>query len=110
MDYPDLAAAAARAVAEGKAQRAIVVDGVGIGSAMAANKVPGILAAMCTNAFEARNARVHNFANVMTLGGRTLGIEIAKQCVKIFLETASGEERHRRRVEKILALEGQSKA
>ena len=83
-----------------------MVDGVGIGSAMAANKVKGILAAKCNNIFEARNSREHNFANVLTLGGRTLGIEIAKAIVKTFLETPTGAERHRRRVEKILQIEG----
>lgn len=105
VDYPDIAAQVARAVKDGRAQRGIVVDGVGIGSCMAANKIPGIRAAHCTHAFEARNSREHNDAHVLCLGGRTLGTELAKQIVDIFLSTPFGGGRHAARVAKIEALE-----
>jgi len=105
VDYPDIALKIAELVISGEADRGIIVDGVGIGSAMAANKVPGILAAKCNGCLEARNAREHNYANVLTLGGRTIGIEIAKEIVKTFLETPGGAVRHKKRVEKILEIE-----
>jgi ribose 5-phosphate isomerase B len=105
-DYPDYAFEAARKVAEGKADRAVMIDSVGIGSAMAANKVKGVLAAKCNNSFEARSSREHNYANMLTLGSKIIGIEIAKEIVKIFLETPVGAERHQLRVQKILDFEG----
>ena len=105
VDYPDFAKAVAEAVAEGRADLGICVDGAGIGSAMAANKVPGVLAANCHDVSTARNAREHNFANVLTLGGRTLQASEAQAIVRAFLATPCGEERHRKRVEKIRALE-----
>lgn len=106
VDYPDLAAAAARSVAEGSAQFAVVVDGAGIGSAMAANKIAGARAAFCPDVASALNAREHNFANVLCLGART---EAAPEVVRTFLTTEQGgEERHALRVAKISALEGAS--
>ena len=105
VDYPDIALQVAEMVAGGKADLGIIIDGVGVGSAMAANKVPGILAAKCNGCLEARNAREHNYANVLTLGGRTLGIEIARETVKTFLSTRGGEARHQRRVRKILEIQ-----
>ncbi len=104
-DYPDYAFEAARKVAEGKADRAVMIDSVGIGSAMAANKVKGVLAAKCNNSFEARSSREHNYANMLTLGSKIIGIEIAKEIVKIFLETPGGAERYQLRVQKILDFE-----
>lgn len=104
-DYPEFALAVARAVANGKADRGIMIDSVGIGSAMAANRVPGILAAKCNNAFEARSAREHNYANVVTLGAKIIGIEMAKDIIKNFLNTGGGAERHKRRVQIILQLD-----
>lgn len=101
-DYPDFAFKAAEAVSAGKADRAIIIDSVGIGSAMAANRVPGVLAAKCNNTFEAHSAREHNYANVLTLGAKIIGSEIAKSIVQTFLETAGGAERHKKRIEKIL--------
>lgn len=101
-DYPDYAFKVAEAVAGGKADRGVMIDSVGIGSAMAANRVKGVLAAKCNNAFEARSAREHNYANVLTIGAKIIGIEIAKEIVKVFLETPGGEERHQERVKKIL--------
>lgn len=105
VDYPDVAEAVAREVAGGKAVRGILIDGAGIGSAMAANKIPGVLAANCHDVYTARNSREHNNANVLTLGSRNLGIDIVKEVVKVWLATGFGGGRHLQRVEKILALE-----
>jgi len=105
VDYPDFAYAVARLVAEGRAGRGIMVDGAGIGSCMAANKVPGIRAAMCYDLSTAANSREHNDANVLTLGGRLIGISLARQIVKTWLSTEFGGGRHARRVDKIMAIE-----
>ena len=105
VDYPDFAAAVAQAVAGGQCDVGIVVDGAGIGSAMAANKVPGVRAAVCWDEASAKNAREHNYANVLTLGGRMLPFELACRVVRTFLATEWGEARHGRRVDKITALE-----
>jgi len=101
-NYPDYAFKVAEAVSAGRVDRGIMVDSVGIGSAMAANRIKGVLAAKCNNGFEAHSAREHNYANVLTLGGKVLGSEVIKEIVTIFLTTKGGAERHRRRVEKIL--------
>ena len=101
-DYPDFAFKVAEAVAAEKADKGIMIDSVGIGSAMAANRVPGVLAAKCNNAFEAASAREHNYANVLTLGAKIIGSEMAKSIVKTFLETAGGADRHKKRIKKIL--------
>ena len=105
VDYPDLALAVARMVADGTACCGIVVDGAGIGSAMAANKVPGVRAANCHDISSARNSREHNYANVLTLGSGFLGTALALQIVETWLDTDWGAERHGRRVEKISAIE-----
>jgi ribose 5-phosphate isomerase B len=105
VDYPDFARAVAEAVARGNADLGICVDGAGIGSAIAANKVPGVRAAACHDVATARNAREHNFANVLTLGGRMLARQRAHEIVRAFLATAAGGERHAKRVEKITAIE-----
>lgn len=105
VDYPDYAAKVARAVAAGDYDRGIVVDGAGIGSCMAANKVRGIRAAMCYDVKTAVNSREHNCANVLTLGGPLLETGAAKEVVKVWLETPFGGGRHQRRVDKIMALE-----
>ncbi len=104
-DYPDYAFQVARAVAEGKMDRGIMIDSVGIGSAMAANKTQGILAAKCNDATEARSAREHNFANVLTLGAKIIGESTALDIVRTFLETKGGAIRHQRRVQKIMQAE-----
>jgi len=103
-DYPDFAFEVASMVSKGKVQRGIMIDSVGIGSAMAANRIKGVLAAKCNNAFEARSSREHNYANVLTLGAKIIGIEIAKEIVKVFLQTPGGAERHQKRIEKILSI------
>lgn len=105
VDYPDFAYAVAKLVSEGKAWRGIVVDGAGIGSCMAANKVPGVRAAMCYDVSTAVNSREHNDANVLTLGGRLIGTELAKAIVRTWLATDFGGGRHARRVNKIMEIE-----
>jgi ribose 5-phosphate isomerase B len=105
VDYPDIALAVAELVSAGRAWRGILVDGAGIGSCMAANKVPGIRAALCYDQATAVNSREHNDANVLTLGAGLIGPALAKQIVKVWLETEFGGGRHARRVEKIVAIE-----
>ncbi|MGC8838526.1 MAG: ribose 5-phosphate isomerase B [Anaerolineae bacterium] len=105
VDYPDFAYAVAKLVSEGRAWRGIMVDGAGIGSCMAANKVPGVRAAMCYDVSTAVNSREHNDANVLTLGGRLIGTELAKEIVRTWLTTEFGGGRHARRVEKIMEIE-----
>jgi ribose 5-phosphate isomerase B len=105
VDYPDYAIAVARAVASGAAQIGIMVDGAGIGSCMAANKIPGVRAAMCYDVTTAQNAREHNNANVLTLGGGLIGPRLALAIVEAFLATSFGAGRHATRVAKIDALD-----
>ena len=105
VDYPDFALAVARQVQDGKAWRGIVIDGAGIGSCMAANKVHGVRAAMCYDYATAVNCREHNDANVLTLGAGLIGPNLAKQIVDTFLTTEFGGDRHARRVDKIMAIE-----
>ena len=105
VDYPDFAVAVARAVAEGRARLGIMVDGAGIGSSMAANKVPGVRAALCYDITTAQNAREHNNANVLTLGGTLIGPRLAAEIAKTFLITPFGGGRHAGRVAKIDALD-----
>ena len=105
VDYPDVALAVGRAVRGADARLGILVDGAGIGSAMAANKVPGVRAALCVDAAAARNAREHNDANVLTLGARFIDLPRAREVVEAFLGSACTEERHARRVRKIMAIE-----
>lgn len=101
VDYPDFARAVARAVADGESRWGIVIDGAGIGSCMAANKVPGVRAALCYDISSARNSREHNHANVMTLGAGLIGDSLARQIVDAWLGTEWGGGRHARRVQKI---------
>lgn len=105
VDYPDFAHQVALAVALGRAKRGIVVDGAGIGSAMVANKVPGIRAAACSDEVQARNSREHNDANVLTLGSRLIPLENLRKVVAVFLTAELTEPRHRARVAKIEAVE-----
>ena len=105
VDYPDYAAAVAREVAGGRCARGIVVDAAGIGSSMAANKIPGIRCALCHDDATAVNAREHNDANVLALGARVVHRGLATRIVRLFLTTAFGGGRHERRVQKIMALE-----
>jgi ribose 5-phosphate isomerase B len=105
VDYPDYASLVAREVSEGRVHLGIIVDGAGIGSAMVANKVPGVLAANCWNAAAARNAREHNHANVLTLGSGHLDLAGAREVLAAFLSTPVGEGRHARRNRKTLDVE-----
>lgn len=105
VDYPDIALAVAKAVRSGQARFGILVDGAGIGSAMAANKVRGIRAALCVDAAAAKNAREHNDANVLTLGSRLIPLENVRKVVAVFLTADFTEPRHRARVAKIDAIE-----
>ena len=101
VDYPDYAFAVARSVQLGQTAFGLMIDGVGVGSAMVANKVPGVRAALCPDVFSAYNARAHNNANVLTLGSRTMGAESCKRILAEFLTTDFEGGRHARRVDKI---------
>ncbi len=104
-DYPDTACAVAKLVASGAASRGVAIDGAGIGSAIAANKIPGIRAALCYDRASARNAREHNNANILTLGGRLLTESQAREVLIIWLTTPFAGGRHQKRIDKITALE-----
>jgi len=107
VDYPDFAHAVARAVANGSSDLGIVIDGAGVGSAITANKVPGVRAAACYSVEVARNSREHNDANVLTLGSKTIGSAQMREIVTTWLSTEISEERHRKRVAKIDAIQRQ---
>lgn len=106
-DYPDIALKVAQLVAEGAASRGVIVDGAGIGSCMAANKVPGIRAALCYDRASAKNSREHNDSNVLTLGGRLLTEGQAEDVLRTWLGTPFGGGRHQARVQKITEIERQ---
>jgi ribose 5-phosphate isomerase B len=107
VDYPDFAHAVARAVADGVADLGIIVDGAGVGSAMTANKVPGVRAAACYSVAVARNSREHNDANVLSLGSKTITSAEMREIVTAWLATEISEDRHRKRVAKIDAIQRQ---
>lgn len=107
VDYPDFAHAVAREVASGACRYGIIVDGAGIGSAIVANKVPGVRAALCYDLSSARNSREHNHANVLTLGAGLIGEALAWQIVEEWLSVDWGGDRHARRVAKIEEIERQ---
>lgn len=108
VDYPDIAEKLTCEVLENSCL-GVIVCGTGIGVSIAANKVPGIRAALCHNEFTARLAREHNNANVIALGARVIGSELALECVKTFVNTDFSGGRHQKRVDKILNLEGKYK-
>ena len=105
-DYPDFGAAAARAVAEGKCDRGIVICTTGIGISIAANKIKGIRCAHCADCLEAEMTRRHNDANMMAIGAGFTGKNMAERMVEVFLNTEFEGGRHERRVNKMMALEG----
>lgn len=105
VDYPDFAHAVAQLVSTDEVEVGIVIDGAGIGSAMAANKVPGVRAATCWDVSSARNSREHNYANVLSIGAGLLGENLAREIVDTWLATPTGAARHGRRVAKIMELE-----
>lgn len=104
-DYPDFAYAVARMVSIGEASKGIMIDSVGIASAIVANKVRGIRASCCSDEFSARSSREHNNANVLTLGGKKHGSELAKGITRAWLETNFGGGRHQKRLDKISDIE-----
>lgn len=108
-DYPDYAEKACRSVISGKCGCAILVCGTGIGISIAANKIKGIRAAVCTDTFCARFTRLHNDANVLCLGGRVVGPGLAADIVDAFLDSDFEGGRHSRRIEKISALENENR-
>ena len=105
VDYPDFAHLVAIAVGRRSCDLGIIVDGAGIGSCMVANKIPGVRAALCYDEASARNSREHNGANVLTLGGKMVPTDRIYEIVKVWLATDLTEDRHRRRVAKIDAIE-----
>ncbi|HXM35780.1 MAG TPA: ribose 5-phosphate isomerase B, partial [Pyrinomonadaceae bacterium] len=107
VDYPDFAYAVAQAVSEKTAELGIVIDGAGVGSAMTANKVSGVRAAACYSVAVARNSREHNDANVLTLGSKTVSNTQMREIVSAWLGTEITEDRHKKRVAKIIAIERQ---
>ena len=104
-NYPEYAEKAARGVADGTYERGILVCGTGIGMSLAANKVRGIRCALCSDCFSAEMCRAHNDANMLALGGRVLGPELAKRIVDLFLDTEFLGGRHANRVAMVMALE-----
>lgn len=108
-DYPDFALAVAQAVASGQAQRGILVCGSGVGACIAANKIPGARACLCHDTYSAHQGVEHDDMNILCLGARVVGTELAVELVDAFLKVNfSGETRHRRRLEKVLAIEQQA--
>jgi ribose 5-phosphate isomerase B len=104
-DYPDLALAVAESVASRNAARGVIIDGAGIGSSIAANKVPGVRAALCYDKPSARNSREHNDSNVLTLGARLLTETQAEDVLRTWLTTPFAGGRHQARIQKILEIE-----
>src|SRR5213596_363612 len=106
VDYPDYAEALARAVLDGGVERGVLLCGSGVGASVAANKLPGIRAALCHDTYSARQGVEHDDMNILVLGGRVIGSELARELVHAYLAAVfTKEERHRRRLEKIKALE-----
>ena len=108
-DYPDFAYAVGRMVALGSASKGVMIDAIGNASAIVANKIRGVRAAACVDEFSARSSREHNDANVLTLGGRILGTDLAKAIVHVWLETNFGGGRHLTRLKKIGDIESREK-
>jgi ribose 5-phosphate isomerase B len=101
VDYPDYGAALAGALKEGRCEKGVLICGTGIGISIAANRHPGVRAALCHDETSARLAREHNDANVLALGARLIGDEVARDCLRIFLKTEFGAGRHQPRVQKL---------
>jgi ribose 5-phosphate isomerase B len=103
VDYPDVAASVCNELLKDKGAVAILICGTGIGISIAANKINGIRAALCSDEYSARMAKIHNNANVLCLGGRVVGFELAKSIIKAFLESSFEGGRHQRRLDKLEA-------
>lgn len=108
VDYPEYGEKVAISVIRGEADFGIVICGTGIGISIAANKVPGIRAALCSDCFSARMSRLHNNANVLAMGGRVIGAGLAMEIARVFLETEFEGGRHQRRLDKISLIEEKS--
>ncbi len=107
-DYPDFSRKVAQAITEEEANRGIIICGSGVGACIAANKVPGVRAGICHDTYSAHQGVEHDDMNILCLGARIIGIEVAKEIVSAFLGASfSKEERHRRRLQKILAVEAE---
>ena len=110
-DYPDFAQAVAEAIVNGQTERGLLICGSGVGASVAANKIPGIRAGLCHDTYSAHQGVEHDDMNVLVIGARVVGTALAEELVHAFLNaTFTGEERHRRRVEKVKALEAKCKA
>jgi ribose 5-phosphate isomerase B len=108
-DYPDFAVAVAQAVATARAHRGIIICGSGVGASVAANKVPGVRAAVCHDMYSAHQGVEHDDMNILCLGSRIIGIEVAKELVTVFLSARyTKEERHERRLKKVLDIESRA--
>ena len=109
VDYPDFAEAVANAVKDGRAERGILICGSGVGASVAANKIPGIRAGICHDTYSAHQGVEHDNMNVLVLGSRVIGVELAHDLVKAYVgATFTNEERHRRRLAKVLAIEAKA--
>ena len=105
-DYPDFAEAVSKVLLDGAAERGVLVCGSGVGASVSANKIPGIRAGLCHDTYSARQGVEHDDMNMLVLGARVIGVELARELVNNFLAAKfNGAERHRRRIEKIKALE-----
>ena len=108
-DYPDFSLVVAQAVASGKAQRGIIICGSGVGACIVANKVAGVRAGLCHDTYSARQGVEHDDMNVLCLGARVIGAELARELMAAFLSAQfSGAERHQRRLQKLLAIESEA--
>jgi ribose 5-phosphate isomerase B len=105
VDYPDFAAQVARKISSGEFSRGILICGTGIGMSMAANRLPGVRAALCNDLFSAIMSRRHNNANILVMGGRVIGPELAKEIVRAWIETPFEGGRHQKRIDKIDCIE-----
>ncbi|WP_422485115.1 ribose 5-phosphate isomerase B [Gudongella sp. DL1XJH-153] len=106
VDYPDFGRSVGEAVAAGEIDKGVVICGTGIGISISANKVKGVRAALCGDVFSARMSREHNDANVIAMGGRVLGVDLAKEILLTYLKSEFQGGRHERRVNKIAEIEG----
>lgn len=107
VDYPDFGVLVAEKVSRGELERGILICGTGIGMSIVANKFPGVRAALANDLYSARCSREHNDANILVIGGRMIGREVAREIVKVWLSTPFAGGRHQRRIDKIKALEKQ---
>ena len=108
-DYPDYAEAVARAILSGQADRGVLICGSGVGACIAANKVPGVRACLCHDIYSAHQGVEHDDMNILCLGTRIIGVELAKELVSAFLKPVfTGEERHQRRLNKVKAIEARA--